>query len=149
VRATAVTIILVLVSTFLIQQYSVFNSVSNLENKLAVRNRSSLTTQAGFNEPKVLKLTSDFFGLLKGDRFYAELSGNWILTNKSKLNEFLNLYSNLQQYKTLYSKELEENYPELSVFLTKQLSVEGLQDFVKKNESLIKEFSRKLPAGDK
>jgi hypothetical protein len=149
VRATAVTIVLIIVSTFFIQQYFVFNSVSSLEYKLAVKNSSLTTTEAGFNELKVLKLAVDFVALIKGNRAYAEFTGDWILTNKAKLNEFLSLYSDLQHYKSLYSKEIEEKYPELNSFLEKKLNIEELQDFVKKNESLIKELSRKIPAGGK
>ena len=149
VRATAAAIILILVSTFLFQQYTVFNSVSTLEDKLAVENGNSTATQAGFNEIKVLKLAADFLELIKGNQIYAEFTGGWILTNKTKLNEFLTLYSDLQNYRSLYSREIEEQYPELNTFLGKKLSIEELQEFVKKNEKLIKELGRKLPAGGK
>jgi hypothetical protein len=150
VRAAAVSVILILVTTFLVQQYLVFSSVSNLEAKLAVNNIPGQTTsQAGFNELKAVKLIADFYNLIKGERFYADLSKGMILADKGKLNEFLTLYSGLQNYKNLYSKEIEEKYPELNSFLSSKLSIEELQDFVKKNENLIKELSRKLPAGGK
>lgn len=149
VRATAVSLILILVSIFTIQQYAVFNSVSSLEDKLAVTNVSVTAVQAGFNDVKVFKLAADLIGMINGDQFYTEITGNLALTNKTKLNEFLSLYSDLQHYKTLYSREIEEKYPELNSFLGKKLSLEELSDFVKKNENLIKEFSRKIPAGGK
>lgn len=150
VRAAAVSLILILVSTFIVQQYLVFSNVSDLENKLAVKNGSQVTAaQIGFNELKVIKLASDLYNLANGNSFYADLSRGIILADKSKLNELLTLYSQMQNYKNLYSKEIEENYPELNTFLGKELSIESLQEFVKKNENLLKELSRKIPAGGK
>ncbi len=149
VRATAVTLILILVSTFLFQQYKVFSSITTLENSLAVKNGSFSITQAGFSEVKVLKLASDFLEFFKGNQIYAEFTGGWILTNKTKLNEFLALYSDLQNYRSLYTKEIEKLYPDLNSFLGKKLSIEELQEFIKKNENLLKELGRKLPAGGK
>jgi hypothetical protein len=150
VRAAAVSTILIIVFTFLIQQYSLSKNVSALENTLALVNRSQATSaQIGFNEFKVIKLASDLVDLADGKSFYADLSGNLILADKAKLNELLSLYSELRNYKNHYSKEIEEKYPELNSFLEKELSIDGLQKFVKKNENLIKELSRKIPAGGK
>jgi hypothetical protein len=150
VRAAAVSVILILVSTFIVQQYLVFHNVSDLENKLAINNGTQFTAaQIGFNGLKGVKLASDLYNLVNGSSFYADLSRGMILADKSKINELLTLYSRMQSYKRLYSKEIEEKYPELNTFLGKELSIEGLQEFVKKNENLIRELSRKIPAGGK
>jgi hypothetical protein len=150
VRAAAFSLIILIVSTFLVQQYLVFSNVSTLENKIAFTGTAQLNNaSAGFNEFKIIKLTSELFNLISGDKFYADLSGKLILADKSKLNELLNLYSGLQNYRNLYSREIKEKYPGLNDFLEKKLSIEELQEFVKKNENMIKELSRKIPAGGK
>ena len=150
VRAAAVSAIIIIVSTFLVQQYSLFSNVSNLENKLAISSIApAAQAQMGYGELKAIKLAVDFYELFKGEKLYAGFSKNLILADKEKLNEFLNLYSDLQNYRNLYDSEIKEKYPELNSFLEKKLSIEELQDFVKKNENLIKELSRKLPAGGK
>jgi hypothetical protein len=150
VRAAAFSIIILIVSTFLVQQYLVFRNVSNLENKIAFTGTTQLNNaSAGFNELKVIKLTAGLISLIKGDELYADLSGRLILADKSKLNELLTLYSDLQNYRKLYAKDIEEKYPELNEFLEKKLSIEDLQEFVMKNEKMIKELSRKIPAGGK
>jgi len=150
VRAGAFAIILLLVTTFLFQQYLVFSNVSALENKLALTGSESVNTAGtGFSELKVIKLAAGLVNLVKGEQLYADLSGRMILADKSRLNELLTLYSDLQNYRNQYSDELREKYPELNGFLSKKLSIEELQEFVKKNENMIKELSRNIPAGGK
>lgn len=150
VRAAAFSTIILIVSTFLVQQYLVFRNVSNLETKIAFTGTTQLNNaSAGFNELKVIKLTAGLINLINGDKLYADLSGKLILADKSKLNELLTLYSDLQNYRNLYAGDIKEKYPELNEFLGKKLSIEELQEFVKKNENMIKELSRKFPAGGK
>lgn len=150
VRAAAVSIILLLITTFLFQQYLLLSNVSELEGKLALVKENSLTEASiGLSEVKIARLASDLYNLAGGDKMYADLPRGLILADKSKLNELLSLYSILQQYKGALPSELEAKYPGLSEILEGELSIEKLQEFAKKNKNIIKEFSRLNPAGGK
>jgi len=145
VRVVSVSFIFLIASTFLLQQYQLLNNVSVLENRMA----ETSFAFAGSNEMNIIKFASDVYAFIKGDSLYAGLSKNIILTDKTKLDEMLNIYNELQNYRSLYRKEIEEKYPALNSFLNKKLTIEGLQKFVKENEILIKELSRNIPAGGK
>ena len=149
-RAASAAVIIILISTFLIQQYFVLSSVETLENKIAITAQpKSVAAGAGFSGLEGLKTISGLYGLIEGNRFYAEFPGGMIIADKSKLDRLLSIYGELMNYKHLYSKEIEREFPELNSFTGRKLSVEELQDFIKKNENAIKEFSRKFPAGGK
>lgn len=150
VRAAAFATILLLLSTYIIQQLLVLHYVELLENKASIA-ASAAVVNAGFvtGDADVIKTFSGLFGLLSGDHMFAEFPKGMILADKSKLNEFLSLYSTLQKYKDANPVIFREKYPELNAFLMEKLSVEGLQNFVKKNMDLIKELSRNIPAGGK
>lgn len=150
VRAAAVSVILLLISTFVLQQYFLLNTVSRLEvNISAAKENSYNEASIGISQIKLVKLAAGLYNLAGGNKFYADLPKGFILADKSRLNEFLSLYSSLQQYKKEVPEEIKIKYPGLSAFLEGDLTIEKLQEFVKKNENLIKEFSRLNPAGGK
>ena len=150
VRAAAVSVILLIITTFLLQQYFLLSTVSELETRIASdRDNTYAEASIGISQVKLVKLAAELYNFAGGDKFYADLPKGLILADKSRLNEFLSIYSSLQQYKKELPEEIKIKYPGVSTLLEGELTIEKLQEFVKKNENLIKEFSRADPAGGK
>lgn len=146
VRYALTSVLLIMVSLYMLEEYSAVKEITQLENQLnntaQVSNRKAEIISF---DNDILKFFYDSYKFVRGNSSYVKLSKDWLLVNKEDLKNLLFDYEKLDeptktkikslQSELLSQKDLIFSEPETGRVKTLQLEIERLNMELQKIKS--------------
>ena len=133
-------------ASFLFEYISGYVLIKGLETSMT----TSSLVQSDFPIPfltrtDALGAVSDLSRFATGKRSFFEVSGNWVMINKTSIEDFILLYNELQSIAPKLPPEFRTAHPQLWKLLTKKKDVKELDALLKERMSLIRELNDLIP----
>lgn len=146
VRVIFASFLIFIVTAFVIEYSIAYVQVQGLENSLS-RNRS-LQTPSGEQasiESNAADAVSELTQFVAGRHSFFSVSGDLVILNKSSIEKYILLYSELQSNAARLSPEFLAAHPRLSRLLTSKKEPARLDSLLKERDSLIRELNELIP----
>lgn len=141
--ASALTFVCV---SFLVEYASGFVHIKGLESSM----RTYSSSQSGMPIPfltqtDAAEVVSDLSRFATDKKSFFEVSGNWVMINKTSIEDFILLYNELQSIAPNLPPEFRTAHPQLWKLLTKKKDAKELDALLKERMSLIRELNDLIP----
>ncbi len=146
VRVTFASLLICIVTAFVIEYSFAYVQVQGLENSLS-RNRS-LQIPSGEQasiESNAADAVSELTQFVAGRQSFLSVSGDLVILNKSSIEKYILLFSELQSNAARLSPEFLAAHPRLSRLLTSKKEPARLDSLLKERDSLIRELNELIP----
>jgi hypothetical protein len=146
VRFAIASVLTFICASFLVDYTYGYVHIKSLETSIATP--SSL--QSGVPVPFLTQtdasgMVFDLSRFVTGKRSFFAVSGNWVMINKTSIEDFILLYNELQSIAPKLPPEFRTAHPQLWKLLTKKKDAKELDALLKERMSLIRELNDLIP----
>jgi hypothetical protein len=146
IRVVFASLLFCIVTTFIIEYSFAYVQVQGLENSLS-RN-TSLQTPSGDRasmESNAADAVSELTQFVAGRQSFLSVSGDLVIVNKSSIEKYILLFSELQSNAARLSPEFLATHPRLARLLMLKKDPARLDSLLKERNSLIRELNELIP----
>ncbi len=129
---------------FAVEGTSAYLDISRLETTMTTYS-SLQPTISLFGQGSGPGVVSDALRLAAGKRSFFEVSGDWVMLDRSSVENILTVYNELQANARILPPEFRASHPHLMKLLTKKKAPGQLDAVLKEREALIRELDDLIP----
>jgi hypothetical protein len=146
VRIVFASFLICIVTAFAIEYSFAYVQVQGLENSISRYTllQTSSRDQASV-EGNAANAVSDLTQFVAGQQSFLSVSGDLVIVNKSSIEKYILLFSELQSNAARLSPEFLAAHPRLSRLLTSKKEPARLDSLLKERDSLIRELNELIP----
>jgi hypothetical protein len=146
VRIAIASVLTLVCASFLIEYTTGYLHIKGLESSMT----TSSLVQSDFPAPFLTQtdasgVVSDISRFATGKKSFFEVSGNWVMINKTSIEDFILLYNELQSIAPKLPPEFRAAHPQLWKLLIKKKDAKELDALLKERMSLIRELNDLIP----
>jgi hypothetical protein len=146
VRVIFASLLICIVTAFVIEYSFAYVQVHGLENSLARDNAiQTLSDEEASIKGNPADALSDLTQFVAGRQSFLSVSGDLVIVNKSSIEKYILLFSELQSNAARLSPDFLAAHPRLSRLLTSKREPARLDTLLKERESLIRELNELIP----
>ena len=144
VRFAVASLLFFICLSFAVEGTSAYLDISRLETTMKTYSsiQPSISLFGQGNGPGVV---SDALRLAAGKRSFFEVSGDWVMLDRSSIENILTVYNELQANARILPPEFRASHPNLMKLLTKKKTPGQLDAILKQREALIRELDDLIP----
>jgi hypothetical protein len=146
VRVAIASVLTFICGSFAVEYTSGYLHIMGLENSMMTYSSSQTNASAQFlTQSDASDVVSDLSRFVIGKKSFFKVSGDWVMINKSSIENFILLYNDLQSVAPKLPPEFRATHPQLWQLMTKKKDPKELDALLKERMSLIRELNDLIP----
>ena len=146
VRIAMISLLAFLCASFFIEYTSGYVEIEGLENSMTAYSSAQKNFSAPFPTPgDASNVVTSLSNLIAGKKSFFVVSGDWVVINKSSIEQFMVLYNELQEIAPALPPEFRAAHPELWKLLIHRNTPRDLDTLLKERTTLIRELNDLIP----